>query len=368
VGANLQIISKEFPLLNKTQVCDLSLYNFFSLPTIELSSKSEGNGVYSLTATVEDGHNDPFKDGSIKWFLYPKNSGQLQTNGRQATFTSGSGMKTDNVTVFFSGYGGNIGETGRQFVQTKISLASSCSFPKLGDLCGGGVVVYIDETGQHGLIAASLDVISPATGSQIVWANFLGRKFPSGLYEYSPLFGVTVFSPIPASLAWWIENVNKSDPYFGGTPWILEALGTGDGIGAGARNTAIIAAALPGAAGDFDPAAKLAADFNVQADGLTPCTRQAVCYDDWYLPSKYELNLMYSRLVHYDYGLGAINYFSFSFKLPFYEGGFYWSSTENGAGEAWAQSFITGEQVSVSKFKGYGESGFVLFARPIRAF
>ena len=62
----------------------------------------------------------------------------------------------------------------------------------------------------------------------------------------------------------------------------------GDGVGAGAMNTAMIVAAqindTPG--GNF--AAKLCADYSVKgADGVT--------YGDWYLPSKAELNLLYKQ-------------------------------------------------------------------------
>jgi len=122
VGANLKIISKEFPLLSKTQVCDWPVYHIFSLPTLELGSSGTGDGAYSLTATVKDGANDPFSDGSIKWFLYPETAGKLLPKGRLATFTPSTTPTTDKATIFFSGYG-KLGEFGRQFVHTEIPLS-----------------------------------------------------------------------------------------------------------------------------------------------------------------------------------------------------------------------------------------------------
>ena len=60
-------------------------------------------------------------------------------------------------------------------------------------------------------------------------------------------------------------------------------------------------------------------------------------YDDWYLPSKDELNLFYTSLKQKGMGLKAFTY--------------YWSSSEKDAANAWIQSFSSGEQYSTSKSK-----------------
>jgi hypothetical protein len=53
-------------------------------------------------------------------------------------------------------------------------------------------------------------------------------------------------------------------------------------------------------------------------------------YDDWYLPSKYELNLMYQNIGHGNaLGLGNVGGFANT----------YWSSTEYGFANAWGQIF-----------------------------
>lgn len=71
-------------------------------------------------------------------------------------------------------------------------------------------------------------------------------------------------------------------------------------------------------------------------------------YEDWYLPSIQELELMYSQLYLNDLG----NFSS----------GKYWSSTENFSMGAWFLSFSTGE-------RGNNEQkGAALRARPIRSF
>ncbi len=58
-------------------------------------------------------------------------------------------------------------------------------------------------------------------------------------------------------------------------------------------------------------------------------------FGDWYLPSKEELNLMYTNL--HSAGLGG------------FASAFYWSSTEVDSGLAWEQLFIDGGQSSGNK-------------------
>ena len=102
-----------------------------------------------------------------------------------------------------------------------------------GESYGGGIVFYVYDNGQHGLIAATAD---QSTGIQ--W--------------YNGTFKIT------------------------GT--------SGDGLNAGAMNTLMIIAAqmADNQGGNF--AAKVCADYSVTVGGVT--------YGDWYLPSKYELYLL----------------------------------------------------------------------------
>jgi hypothetical protein len=108
----------------------------------------------------------------------------------------------------------------------------------IGEKYGGGIVFYVYDGGLHGLIAARAD-----------------------------------------QQRTYIQWYNGTDKLTGSR---------GDGVNAGAMNTALIVAAqindTPG--GNF--AAKLCADYSVKgADGVT--------YGDWYLPSITELNLLYKQ-------------------------------------------------------------------------
>ena len=76
-------------------------------------------------------------------------------------------------------------------------------------------------------------------------------------------------------------------------------------------------------------------------------------YSDWYLPSKYELNLMYKNIGQGNaLGLGNVGGFA---------NNFYWSSTEYANASAWEQLFFTGSQ------SNYGKDG-ANYVRAVRAF
>jgi hypothetical protein len=117
---------------------------------------------------------------------------------------------------------------------------------------------------------------------------------------------------------------------------------TGTAIGTGKSNTEKIVAKF-GSAEPYkrktDYAAKLCADLVVTKDG--------VVYDDWFLPSKDELNLMYLNLQKNK--LGGIS------------GAFYWSSSEYAAYDAWNQYSINGFQNFTDRYYGYR-------VRPVRAY
>ena len=107
-------------------------------------------------------------------------------------------------------------------------------------------------------------------------------------------------------------------------------VGTSTDIGAGEANTKALVDAMGKEAytktkGDKKSdtyAAKLCSDYSVTYDGVT--------YDDWFLPSKDELNLLYYNLQ--EKGLGN------------FEKSAYWSSSEFNGGNSWLQYFYSGYQ------------------------
>ena len=152
----------------------------------------------------------------------------------------------------------------------------------IGQSYAGGIIFYIDGTGQHGLVAASGD---QSTG--IKWWN--------GSYVTTGASGTT--------------------------------------IGTGQSNTTTIVSVQ--GAGSY--AAKLCNDLVLNS------------YDDWFMPSKNELALMYTNLKLA--GLG-----SFSAQN-------YWSSSEIDDVLVWSQHFDNGNQDTYDKM--YATNNCV---RAVRAF
>jgi hypothetical protein len=110
-----------------------------------------------------------------------------------------------------------------------------------------------------------------------------------------------------------------------------------DGVGAGKANTAIIIA-NQGLGDEATYAARICNEYSVTVGGVT--------YGDWYLPSEFELNLLYLQKT-------VVGGFANSS---------YWSSTEVNNYAAWFQSFANGSQY------GYGSKYYTFYVRAVRAF
>jgi hypothetical protein len=229
-----------------TSYTDMGTTQFFSVP-YSLFSKKSGD---SFSGNYNDLSNKPVTDGS------------------ETKISAGS----------------NIRVTGSGTMVTPYNIEVESHY--IGQSYCGGIVFYVCDNGQHGLIAAERD-----QDEAIGWNN--------GINRYTNT--------------------------------------TGDGIRSGEMNTTLIIALQTNdnQIGNF--AAKVCADYSVTVGGVT--------YGDWYLPSKYELNLLFLR--KNDIGGFRANY--------------YWSSTELSGISAWAQNFTSGLQYNLKKNLPYS-------VRAIRAF
>jgi hypothetical protein len=183
------------------------------------------------------------------------------------------------------GLTGATGATGATGLTGATGATGGYPVHTIGESYGGGIVFYVYDGGQHGLIAA-------------------------------------------------IANQSRGISWYGGTNTNTRA--RADGVGAGLKNTAIIIANQ----GPVDGAAFAATvcnEYSVTVGGTT--------YGDWYLPSKYELNLLYLQR-------NVVGGFAFDY---------YWSSTENGTNVAWGQDFFNGFHSNDNKGNGY-------YVRAVRAF
>jgi hypothetical protein len=157
-----------------------------------------------------------------------------------------------------------------------VSLQATPGFA-IGQSYGGGIIFWLDGTGEHGLIAATSDQSTVAQ-----WG----------------CYGTTI----------------------GGTS---TAIGTGQ-----ANTTAIV-----NGCSEAGRAARICNNLSLNG------------YDDWFLPSKDELNQMYLQKT-------AIGGFTSNF---------YWSSSEYFAFNAWFQNFSIGLQ-------GYSSKDYTFYVRAVRAF
>tara|TARA_B110000208_G_scaffold132103_1_gene160047 strand:- start:58 stop:885 length:828 start_codon:yes stop_codon:yes gene_type:complete len=157
--------------------------------------------------------------------------------------------------------------------------------PVVGDLKNGGYVVWVNPTDpSKGLVSALVDQITDIRG--VVWYD--------GDYNTLPETGATSTA-----------------------------------IGTGSSNTDAIIVAQ----GSGSYAAQLCADYSVTVDGIT--------YDDWFLPSKDELNLLYLQHT-------LIGGFTDDVTTEIY-GDYYWSSSESSKYNAWDQDFFDGSDETSDK-------------------
>lgn len=153
---------------------------------------------------------------------------------------------------------------------------------KIGDMAQGGIVFYVDESGEHGLVADTVDL---STGIR------------------------------------WHAGTNGNTQ------------AKGDGPFAGEMNTAIIISSQVAIGDDGGTyAARLCAEL--QKGG----------YGDWYLPSKEELDLMWKNLHRFGCSNVAPDSSACLTALGGFAASIYWSSSESDVNGAWLQDFNNGVQ------------------------
>jgi len=165
---------------------------------------------------------------SVPYALFSAN-GTPGANGVDGT----NGLPGVDGTNGLPGVDGTDGTDGTNGIDGAVGATGGYPVHTIGESYGGGIVFYVYDGGQHGLIAATAD-------------QSTGIRWYGGTYTYTRA--------------------------------------RADGIGAGLKNTAIIIANQ----GPVDGAAFAATvcnEYSVTVSGVT--------YGDWYLPSKHELNLLY---------------------------------------------------------------------------
>ena len=270
--------------------------NQFGLVTLEI-----GTGTTTDDFTGIDWGNDTYfiqiemdATGGTSYILMGTSQLLSVPYALHAKIAESAGSYTENDPVFSSSIAASItgtdtitwynkqdqltAGTGIEIINNVISTTAHY----IGESYGGGIVFYVHDNGQHGLIAATAD-----QSSGIQWYN--------GSYTTT---GATL-----------------------------------NAVYAGKANTEIIISNQ----GTGSYAAQVCDDYSVTVNNEY--------YDDWYLPSRYELNLMYLQKT-------AIGGFASSD---------YWSSTEYLTNIAWMQNFSNSFHYERDKVSAY-------YVRAVRAF
>ena len=272
------------------------LQDWSNLPGIPANIDTDATDDFS--GDYNDLTNQPTIPTNVSAFT--NDAGYLTTEVDSSITNELQTISRTGTTVTLSNGGGTFEDsvgvytagTGIDITNNVISTSGTvvCTY-SIGDLVPelGGYIFFLDASGCHGLVAAPSDL---STGS--AWYN--GSYIVTGA--------------------------------------------TFDGVKAGQSNTKLII--------DTQGAGPYAASLC-----STPIYSNYGLFEDWYLPSKYELNLMYLNIGQGNaLGLGNV-------------GGFantnYWSSSEWDNFNARFQSFVNGNQLSNGKNVTY-------YVRAVRAF
>jgi hypothetical protein len=238
-------------------------------------------------------------------------SGAIAGSGNRISQTlKTSGVKQGTVTYTITPRDIASGCLGQPI--TVLVTVVQCNI-SVGDLYGGGMVIYVDGTGCHGLISALHDVQMPNYGQSS---------------QVPPQAHITTFRPL-----YTYKNDKTSTDIL-----------TGD-----INTTTIINNYSPST---VPYAAKVAREYNGGG------------YKDWYLPSRDELALIFT--MRYKIGIGSFTEFDSDTRR-----GHYWSSSQASLSTtAWAIQFFKygrweeGQQLEYPK----GESGNGNKVRAVRKF
>lgn len=192
----------------------------------------------------------------------------------------------------------------------------SCQYYELGTYEFGGIIFYLDETGKHGLVAATSDLIE---GSQ------MGVEGTPDGYE------------------WGCAEIE--------VPGVI-----GEEIGTGMVNTQEIVDAACETVNGGVTAAEAALEHEIEVLELNDVGEvETVVYDDWYLPSIDELEEMLN-VIGPGSEIGPIGGFD-EHNMPYY-----WSSTEANSSYAWLIFYSGGYMLTTSN------KNISCRVRPIRSF
>ena len=287
-------------------VINLNIGSINSLTTIDWSSD-----IYFVQITVEGNIMGTSQLLSVPYSLYSTKAGTADYNSlTNLPITNGSETKINagtNVTI--SGTGTTVSP---YVINSTNSTPATNHY--VGELFGGGIVFYVDNTGQHGLIIGMIDI-----ASNMYWSNIFDTRINTG------------------------------------------TRGNWDGQ----YNTTMIIAQ----SGHTNSVAKVCADY-VNVDYGTGI------FSDWYLPSIDELKLLSVNRCIIDKAFDNDNNVLTKQMGTYLMSGstvtsgysYYYSSSETYSAFMYVYDNCSTGIRSLAKSDNGGTSSYSIFARPVRAF
>ncbi len=256
---------------------------------------------------------------------------QVSFTTLQITLPTVTTSPVTNITATTATSGGNVTDDGGATVTARGVCWSTSQNPTISDfhtIDGSGTGIFVSQmTGlllvtNYYVRAYATNSVGTAYGDQLSFIISLeiGYSYAGGIIFYlDGMGGGLVCAP-----------TDQSD----GEEWgcFGYEIGTDTGIGTGAANTVAIVSGC----GQSNIAAETC--YYLVLNG----------YDDWFLPSKDELNLMYFNL--HLAGIGSFN------------SAYYWSSSEYSYNESWGTNFIINGQFLIE------DKWHSLAVRAVRAF
>jgi len=183
------------------------------------------------------------------------------------------------------------------------------------------------------LIIASAIAITLLSAGCNLNGNSSNDTVTYNLRDEGPAGGLIFYIDTAEEYTWTYLEVAPASTEWAGKQWCdndtVIGAGGGYGIGDGQTATDAIVQYLADHTGQTGKAAQLCDGLEHDHDGTT--------YDDWFLPSKDELNAIWDNIV--DDGSGSNS------GVGGFDTAAYWSSSEYNSVEAWGQIFENGNQV-----------------------
>jgi hypothetical protein len=233
-----------------------------------------------------------------------------------------AGTNGTNGTDGAQGPQGAVGPTGIPGIDGAVGATGPAGADGQGGVTTSGTGINVTGAGTVG----SPYVVSTTSPCSLA----IGQTYQGGIIFYLDASGCHGLIAAPSDQSAGIKWDNGS---------YVDTYAYGNGIGAGEGNSQGIRRWQGTCSSCY--ASELCQDLSLGGE------------NDWYLPSKYELNLMFENIGQGNaLGLGNIGNFA---------NNIYWSSTEYDNFSAWYQSFSTGNQSTTSKY-------FTSYVRAVRAF